>query len=254
MGGFSKPGSQNYTEARTWPTSLVALYVDEPGCTSGPASGRVAKAQCSQLVLEIAMPPKSVTAYGAPAKVFLNLSAAPPPAPSSKLSARTSPLASLQLELTLLGKSPVMIGESLMFGFTPAPPLRRRGAWAMDKLGGEVDPEDVLPGGNSMNHAVNTGVRATTSANATLTLGTLDAPLVCPVTAEFPHGNPLPAGSTGLLPLPAGSVKGMGVNLHNNLWNTNYPLYYPFYDPRYCSSPTACRNRDMRFRFSLAFA
>jgi hypothetical protein len=45
----------------------------------------------------------------------------------------------------------------------------------------------------------------------------------------------------------------MGINLHNNLWNTNYPLYYPFYDHRYCKGPLDCSNANMRFRFELAF-
>jgi hypothetical protein len=44
--------------------------------------------------------------------------------------------------------------------------------------------------------------------------------------------------------LPKGSVKGMALNLHNNIWNTNYPLYFPYYDPRYCTDeaePMSCR-------------
>ena len=45
----------------------------------------------------------------------------------------------------------------------------------------------------------------------------LDASNMCPQTPDFPWGNPLPAGSNGLLPLAKGSVFGMGVNLHNNL-------------------------------------
>ena len=32
----------------------------------------------------------------------------------------------------------------------------------------------------------------------------------------------------GLSRLAKGSVVGMAVNLHNNLWNTNYPKWYPF--------------------------
>ena len=41
---------------------------------------------------------------------------------------------------------------------------------------------------------------------------------MCPMTPDYPLGNPLPAGSDGLLPLATGSVFGMGVNLFNNLW------------------------------------
>lgn len=53
--------------------------------------------------------------------------------------------------------------------------------------------------------------------------------------------------------LPKGSVVGMAVNLHNNLWNTNYPLYYPYYTKRYCASPLACSNANAIWRFTLAF-
>ena len=61
-------------------------------------------------------------------------------------------------------------------------------------------------------------------------LETLDAPNLNPITDLFPNGNPLPAttdeasarAGTGMARLPPGSVKGIAVNLHNNLWNTNY--------------------------------
>ena len=43
----------------------------------------------------------------------------------------------------------------------------------------------------------------------------------------------------------------MAVNLHNNLWNTNYPLYYPYFDPLYCTHPLACQNANAMFRFEL---
>jgi hypothetical protein len=146
-----------------------------------------------------------------------------------------------------------MVGESTMLGFEPAGGLRETAAWAMDKLGVGIDPEDVLAGGNQMNHAVDSGVQATAADGRTLVLTTLDAPVVCPITPDYPQGYPLPAGSPGLLPLQRGSVLGMGINLHNNLWNTNYPLYYPFYDHRYCKGPLDCSNANMRFRFELAF-
>ena len=56
-------------------------------------------------------------------------------------------------------------------------------------------------------------------------LETLDAPNLNPITDLFPNGNPLPAttdeasarAGTGMARLPPGSVKGMAVNLHNNL-------------------------------------
>merc|ERR1712070_1016151 len=128
----------------------------------------------------------------------------------------------------------------------------------MDKIGSEVDPENVLNGGNQWNHGVWQGVSAATAAGS-FHLEPLDAPNMNPATARFPYGNPLPASydyeqahnGTGMQRLPTGSVTGMAVNLHNNLWNTNYPLYYPYYDPLFCDSPLACRNANALFRFRL---
>ena len=93
--------------------------------------------------------------------------------------------------------------------------------------------------------------KATTKNGATIRIVSLDAPNMCPQTKDWPHGNPLPAGSDGLLQLKPGSVFGMGVNLHNNLWNTNYPLYYPYYDSSYCSTPYDCQNKNSKFRLAL---
>ena len=47
--------------------------------------------------------------------------------------------------------------------------------------------------------------------------------------------------------------RGFAANLHNNLWNTNYPLFYPYYDKRFCETPLNCANRNSLFRFRLDF-
>ncbi|CAE7589284.1 unnamed protein product [Symbiodinium necroappetens] len=94
-----------------------------------------------------------------------------------------------------------------------------------------------------------------------MTLDSWDAINMNPITPDFPIGNPLPASyhedaakaGKGLSRLAAGSVQGMAVNLHNNLWNTNYALYYPFFDPRFCASPLQCSNSNALWRFRLNF-
>lgn len=157
-----------------------------------------------------------------------------------------------------------MVGESAMLAFTPAPPLRPQGggsAWRLDKIGSAIDPEDVVLGGNQYNHGVWGGATAATAAGA-FHLESLDACNMNPVTPTYPYGNPLPASynytdahrpKRGMGQLPAGSVKGMAVNLHNNLWNTNYPLWYPYYDSLYCDGPLNCTNANARFRFRATF-
>ena len=67
---------------------------------------------------------------------------------------------------------------------------------------------------------------------------------MCPQTPDFPFGNPLPAGSNGLLQLKKGGV-------FNNHWNTNYPLFYPYFDNAYCTTPYDCKNSNSKFRFKL---
>merc|ERR1712070_193212 len=119
------------------------------------------------------------------------------------------------------------------------------------------DPEGVLDGGNQYTHGVWNGAFATTKAGEVLSIQSLDASNMNPMTGSFPNGNPLPASyledealaGRGLSRLQPGSVIGMAVNLHNNLWNTNYPLYYPYFHKRYCSNPLKCKNANLLFRF-----
>lgn len=127
-------------------------------------------------------------------------------------------------------------------------------AWRFHKLGGNVDPEDVVDGGAQYVHGVWDGVSALTEQGA-FRLETLDAATVSPLIQEgdeasLPQG-PLPAGRRGAQRLSPGSVVGIAVNLHNNLWSTNYPPYQPFFDARHCRSPLDCDDRNLRFRFRL---
>ena len=270
-GGFCKPGSNNYTESKQWRPSLQGVY------TRGNTA-----------VAKMTMDPIAASKYGAPRELYLKVvqsaaqavssltrsTNAPARRPTSKTGhghgsandanevgvvgkAGKAGVASfgLDLELTWIGKTPTMVGESSMLTFPPAPALASAEAWSLDKMGGLIDPEDVIDGGNQFNHGTwRGGAQARTAAGETFTVSSLDAPNMCPQTPLFPHGNPLPAGSDGLKQLKKGSVFGVGVNLHNNLWNTNYPLYYPFFDPAYCTSPTMCKDANARFRFEVTVA
>ena len=74
-----------------------------------------------------------------------------------------------------------------------------------------------------------------------LNIGSLDVPVVMPMTAQFPYGNPLPYPLTPLTATPSG----MSYNLYNNLWNTNYIYYYPYL--------ANVGDENSLFRFSLAW-
>eukprot|EP01043_Picozoa_sp_COSAG02_P013289 COSAG02_NODE_529_length_20702_cov_43.720555_7_plen_201_part_00 len=187
------------------------------------------------------MPPKASRVYGSWSTVFLTYSF-----PVSNVTTTSSGsglsggVLEIDLTATLLSKLPTMVGESTSISFIPLPKLSppeisassdHKSAWSIDKLGQPVDPEGVLDGGNQFNHATWGGSVAQT-VGGQFKLETLDAPNINPITDRFPNGNPLPATTdeasarvgTGMARLAPGSVKGMAVNLHNNLWNTNYPL------------------------------
>ena len=222
--GFCKPGSNTYTKSAHWRPVLQALYTNDVTA-----------------VVEMEFPSEVNGQFngGAPEKIFINVTA---------LNASR-----LVLELVWLGKKPTSVGESTMLTFAPAPALSDQGgAWKLDKVGTWVDPENVVDGGNQFNHGVWTGgARVTTADGSVMQVRSLDAPNMCPQTSDFPWGNPLPAGSDGLKQLKKGSVFGMGINLHNNLWNTNYPLFYPYFDPAYCASPSDCADKNARFRLQI---
>ena len=225
-GGFCKKGSNNYTVSKHWHPIVQNIYIPSDGSSD-------------TVLVHMTMPQDACTKYGGSfTDVWLNVTC--------------TSATEIVLEVLLLGKIPTMIGESTMLTFSPLPALLDSHAWQLDKLGHSIDPENVIDGGNQFNHGVwNGGAKVTTKEGATLQVVSLDAPNMCPQTVDFPHGNPLPAGSDGLKSLASGSVFGMGVNLHNNLWNTNYPLYYPYFDAALCTTPYDCKNRNSKFRFKL---
>jgi len=168
------------------------------------------------------------------------------------------------LRFVLEEKMPTMVGESTSVNF----PKRQGGFgnWRLPKLAGYIDPEGVVEGGNQFNHAVWGSMVAGAAGGASIAINPLDTPVVNPIVkSKFGGiGNPLPAttdeadarAGKGLSQLPKGSVEGVSCNVHNNLWNTNYPLFYPYYDPLFCPGRNvlACSDRHILARFELAFA
>lgn len=239
--GFCKPGSNNFTESATWRPTLQRLFIQNG---------------TSEFILAQLQMPTASLIYGAPSRIYFNIS-------QSKVQKASK---SLDLSYTTIGKQPTMIGESSSISFVPrslaglAASAASGSPWRLMKLGHEIDPEGVLDGGNQFVHAVWGGFSVKTGQGV-LSVDSLDAMNVNPITSEFPAGNPLPASyiestakaGKGLNRLAAGSIKGMAVNLHNNLWNTNYPLYYPYYDSRFCETPLTCKNSNSLFRFHLEY-
>jgi len=103
------------------------------------------------------------------------------------------------------GKPALRIPEALWLGFCPTRPLT-----GIAKLGSVIDPLDVISNGNREMHCTQ-GLLEFENIN----LHTLDAPLVAiekPACYAFYNKNP----DTG---------KGIWVNLFNNQWGTNFPMW-----------------------------
>ena len=117
------------------------------------------------------------------------------------------------------GKTATRLPEASWLDFHPAG--ISAADWRLVKLGHEIDPLDVVAGGGRFLHAVDS-VKAGDFA-----LHLTDAALVAP---GGPHLLRADEAQPDL-------SKGISVNLHNNVWGSNFPMWY---------------GEDARFRFRLS--
>ena len=126
-----------------------------------------------------------------------------------------------------------------------SPPVADYGSgWTLFPFGTTgVDPTEVVPHGATHLHTIGVdGYVRYTGREGSMTLHPTDAPIVSMgLLSPFPtpgryYGRPIDSGLRGLM------EKGVHVNLHNNVWNTNYPEWYPFVPG----------DADSRFRFALS--
>ncbi|MGN0315047.1 MAG: DUF5054 domain-containing protein [Fusicatenibacter sp.] len=122
----------------------------------------------------------------------------------------------VEFDFAWFGKHASRIAEASWLKFAPPENIRY-----LDKLGERIAPDQVIRGGNQRLHAVGEGVHF-----ETMMLSTLDAPLINlgePSLLLFSDEKP--------------PIKdGLCVNLHNNVWGTNFVMWY---------------EEDARFRFAL---
>jgi len=124
----------------------------------------------------------------------------------------------IQARLQWFGKSPDRQPHAAWLEFHPA---TQCDFCRFAKLGEPVDALDVVAGGGRALHAIDGTVRW-----GGLEVESLDAPLLAPgrrALGDFPDTLPDP-------------VAGIGFNLYNNLWGTNFPMWF---------------GDDMLFRFEL---
>lgn len=132
---------------------------------------------------------------------------------------------SIHVELQWKDKKACRLPEASWFSFIPVVDNPNR--WTMDKLGDRISPLSVVKNGNRNMHAVNSGLYYD-GADGTLTIETLDAPVVCPGERRLLQFNNTFASLEG----------GFHFNLHNNVWGTNFRMWF---------------EEDIKYRFRLTF-
>ena len=177
--------------------------------------------------------------YGGPEKVWIQVTVEKKDPSTSQ-----GEIMDVSFEVVLVNKTGTRLAEATMFSFLPALQDPVNNVW-QDRLY-KVSPRrskefspDLFVSLSSINknssfyqHAVEQLllVEQTQTGNITLGLYSPDVPVVCPVYQDF-DDVPTPTPFPFLKQPPLGTkLNGFAFNLHNNIWNTNYPLWYPFTD------------------------
>ncbi|KQW06308.1 hypothetical protein ASC66_07265 [Leifsonia sp. Root4] len=137
-----------------------------------------------------------------------------------RLSYRFPAVGAIQITLDLAGKDASRLPEASWLGFRPLP---APGPWRLNKLGSPIDPQGVVRNGNRSLHAV---TEASRGGERGFVLRPIDAALVAvgkPALLRFENAVAQPDD-------------GMHVNLHNNIWGTNFTMWF---------------DDALRFRFEL---
>ena len=184
-----------------------------------------------------------------------------------------SPVLTVDFDLMWINKTATRLPEASMFSFYPNPPpdsskwIGTLSKVGWDDFGGPSDFNVgwVVKNGSQYQHAVEYvmlyaaddrggyGAHKQDSVVhdfikgskvhqpfVNIRLNSTDVPLICPITENSWTPTPFPAP---LDPLPDNYVIGIAYNLHNNIWNTNYPTYYPF----------LAGDENFRARFSIVY-
>jgi hypothetical protein len=164
-----------------------------------------------RLLLNLSMPAET-DQYGLPRQLYLGY---------------TFPAAEPRIDITLnwFNKQANRLPEAFWLSFQPL--VAHPENWRLEKLGGLIDPRNVVSRGGRGLHASNTGAYYSDDQH-TLHFQSIDAPLFAP-------GRPALLDFTDALPDLAG---GWHINLYNNVWGTNFPMWF---------------EDDTQFRFSLRF-
>jgi hypothetical protein len=129
----------------------------------------------------------------------------------------------VHLSFSWFNKRATRMPEAMWLTFHPI--VGDPSGWTLEKSGQKVSPTDVVPGGNRHMHALSKGFEYT-DANGSLSVETVDAPLVA-------IGKKSPLYFSKSQPDLSGGIHS---NLFNNAWGTNYIMWF---------------GEDMKFRYVL---
>lgn len=167
-------------------------------------------ADCDVVLVELKMPSAACEQYGAPQKlaVVYTFSNREP---------------QIEVDLHAMDKKACRLPEASWFSFAPLTDSPHQ--WTLDKLGERISPLFVVKDGNRNMHGVGSGLYYE-GAEGSATIGTLDAPIVCPGERRLLQFDNTFASLDG----------GFHFNLHNNVWGTNFMMWF---------------EDDMKYRFRL---
>jgi hypothetical protein len=234
MAGFNWAGKHNQIAQYVYKTFNDTDYSLQRGfCCYGPLPDRQRIANPNRTTTsprvtgvwhETAVAPRSLTArlkmpdlqheqYGAPHELWL--------------AATVEKDGSVSIDLQAFNKTTTRLGEASFARFRPK---QRDGfRWLMDKLGSWVDPLDTVTNGSLHSHGIRDGVAYVKSGSrhptspqndAFFAVDSLDAFVADPATTAEPATNFL----SPLAPL-TGPVVGFDMQLHQNAFATNMPLF-----------------------------
>ena len=207
---FAKPGLTNSSSQTIYP-DVLSMWRDEQNQT---------------FLVELTFPQSIIDKYGGSQRLWLNY---------------TFPTAlqeTILVEFQWFNKTATRLPESIWLEFNPILPITSDSCnqWKIDVLGEDVDPSKVVDYGSRRLHAIGEkGVSFYREGGFEMIfrLLSLDAPLLSIGSADYllNFDNSIPncqgVGQNGLF-----------INLHNNLWNTAFPIYY---------------DQDTKYRFQLEF-
>ena len=189
----------------------------------------------SIFLVELEGDPIAHSYYGGPEKIWIQVQI-------TKTEPPTTWIMDLSFEVILVNKMATRLAEATMFSFTPA--LQDRKDYWQDRLY-KVAPQtsplyfsanrffsvfSVIENGSFYQHAVEQVnlLEQGNFGNVTLGFVSPDVPLVCPIFLRPEEVIQTPTPFPYMERPQSVAVDGFAFNLHNNIWNTNYPLWYPF--------------------------